>query len=354
MTDNNTYEQKSLPDIAGELLGGLMSHDIPEDLKDKLRDWFKSGVREPEKYMALKRLFMELKENSTPDSYDYECLRKIHKLLGMPDIDNPFDLLPAGNVSSSVFGIRLRAVVKALVVPAIILAGSVYLWMTWNARSVGQLLTSVVSIVAEAETQKQVILPDSSKVWLNGSSNISFAEDFNVNRIVELNGEAYFSVSKSDVSPFTVKAGNITAMVLGTEFNVKAYGDESESEIVLESGSVDVMVGNRNYSMRPNDKLVVGKHNDEVRLEVVGESDKASWRKGLDFKNVPLREVLTAISSHFNMNIDITGQFPEDNITFGFDHDASPEQVFSVLKATLGYFSYEITPSSVKVSFNRN
>ncbi|MBL6444803.1 FecR domain-containing protein [Fulvivirga sp. 29W222] len=73
-------------------------------------------------------------------------------------------------------------------------------------------------------------LPDSSKVWLNVGSKLSYPEDFGVeNRRIALSGEGYFAVKADSLKPFIVKASLAYARVLGTSFNIK----EDSAGVVL-------------------------------------------------------------------------------------------------------------------------
>ena len=79
----------------------------------------------------------------------------------------------------------------------------------------------VRTLIVSTNIQTQCIqLPDGSKVTLNRHSQLSYPETFNKERIVKLNGEAYFEVSKNPKKPFRVKANGVTIRVLGTHFNV--------------------------------------------------------------------------------------------------------------------------------------
>src|SRR5660398_29209 len=72
-----------------------------------------------------------------------------------------------------------------------------------------------------------MVLPDSSLVFLNSGSEITFNNNFKKGeRQVSLVGEAYFSVTKDPENPFRIKTSEIEVEVLGTEFNLKAYPDE--------------------------------------------------------------------------------------------------------------------------------
>jgi len=83
-----------------------------------------------------------------------------------------------------------------------------------------------------------VVLPDNSKVWLNGDSRLKYNTDFSDSRNVELTGEALFEVTKKPHNLFTVKAKDLKIEVYGTTFNVQSYNDDIISEVALVEGSV--------------------------------------------------------------------------------------------------------------------
>jgi hypothetical protein len=73
----------------------------------------------------------------------------------------------------------------------------------------------------------KLILPDGTSVWLNASTSITYPTVFNSeSREVQINGEAYFEVKKDSRRPFLVRTKNTTVRVLGTYFNVNAYGKQ--------------------------------------------------------------------------------------------------------------------------------
>ena len=99
---------------------------------------------------------------------------------------------------------------------------------------------------------------------LNGSSKLTYSNDFNKNvREVNLDGEAYFNVTKDAKHPFIVHTSNIDIKVLGTLFNVKSYEQDATIETTLLRGSIEVY--NKNDAsapkviLRPNEKLVFTK-----------------------------------------------------------------------------------------------
>ena len=85
----------------------------------------------------------------------------------------------------------------------------------------------------------ELILPDSTRVWLNAHSKLIYPVSFGKgNRQVELNGEAYFDVVHNEKQPFIVKTRQMDIQVLGTEFNVTSYS--SDFEVSLLRGCIEL------------------------------------------------------------------------------------------------------------------
>jgi ferric-dicitrate binding protein FerR (iron transport regulator) len=113
-------------------------------------------------------------------------------------------------------------------------------------------------------SKSKIILPDGTVVRLNGSSKLSYPKDFNKNvREVNLEGEAYFDVTKNAAHPFIVHTSNIDIKVLGTVFNVKSYEQDQTIETTLLRGSIEVYYKDDPSApkviLKPNEKLVYRK-----------------------------------------------------------------------------------------------
>lgn len=96
------------------------------------------------------------------------------------------------------------------------------------------------SLYTEKGVKGFTILPDSSKVWLNSDSKISYPAKFSGKyRTVKLSGEAYFEVTKDPMHPMIVETGkSVSVEVLGTSFNLKCYDNEDEAEATLYTGRI--------------------------------------------------------------------------------------------------------------------
>lgn len=82
-------------------------------------------------------------------------------------------------------------------------------------------------------------LEDGTQVWLQDGTELRYAVGKgDGERIVRLDGEAYFDVSHDARHPFVVETRELAIRVLGTAFNVRALAGDPLTEVVLERGVV--------------------------------------------------------------------------------------------------------------------
>lgn len=121
------------------------------------------------------------------------------------------------------------------------------------------------SMIVPAGQRAKLILSDSSVVWLNSLSKITYPAGFGTgNRIVELDGEAYFEVYHNRNHPFIVKTGNMDVRVLGTKLNVVAYSGNPVSEVSLLEGSVEVKPAGSSQIYTMKEKETVSIRNEKI------------------------------------------------------------------------------------------
>jgi ferric-dicitrate binding protein FerR (iron transport regulator) len=83
-------------------------------------------------------------------------------------------------------------------------------------------------------------LPDSTLVYLNKNSRLSYPDEFaGTERVVVLEGEAFFDVSKDKAHPFIIYSGNTCTEIAGTSFNLRAYEAQQEFELTVVTGTVN-------------------------------------------------------------------------------------------------------------------
>ncbi|HCM75145.1 MAG TPA: hypothetical protein DIS90_02095 [Cytophagales bacterium] len=152
------------------------------------------------------------------------------------------------------------------------------------------------------------MLPDGSKVKLNGNSYLKYDQNYLLKqRSVTLIGEAYFEVVKDSINPFTVVSGAISTTALGTSFNVKAYDNENLIEVALITGKVKV-VDNRDNSLTLNPGkgaryLVDGQ---QLIAYEFNSDEVLAWKDGIiKFKNASIDEVSRTLERWYGVSIEI-------------------------------------------------
>lgn len=152
-------------------------------------------------------------------------------------------------------------------------------------------------------------LGDRTTVWLNSMSELEVAAGYgDKERRVRLTGEGYFEVSRNEECPFVVETGQLDVRVLGTKFNVAAYGDEAEVRATLVDGSVRVR-------SREGDSLVLRPGQQaattgrEVTVRNVDVSLVTSWLGGkYVFDNECLERIVLQLSRWYGETFAFVNQ----------------------------------------------
>lgn len=179
----------------------------------------------------------------------------------------------------------------------------------------GQIAATGLKLLNKVSTprggQYRVDLADGTRVWLNAASSLLFPADFNGSeRVVELEGEAYFEVAQNSSQPFIVKAEQTTVQVLGTHFNVSAYGDETLQKTTLLEGKVQVLAGNARYQLQPGQQVIFDKKGTAAKLVRNANIDEAvAWKNGyFQFSGADVTTLLRDISRWYNIEVVFHGE----------------------------------------------
>ena len=207
----------------------------------------------------------------------------------------------------------------------------------------------LTTIEAPAGSKTYITLPDSSKVWLNAKSKISFDENFGEdNRFLKLEGEAFFDVVKDNV-PFRVETPLYTVAVLGTAFNIKAYSDDDNVSTTLVRGRVNIeyitpLGATQVMQLKPNEKIVASRadtgnasarnytFNHERGIDAENET---SWKDGwLSVKGESLYELARKIERLHDIKINFESEELKTYRYTGRLRQLSLEQVLKALALT--------------------
>ena len=146
-------------------------------------------------------------------------------------------------------------------------------------------------------------LSDSTKIWVNSESELRYPETFGADvRVVDLKGEAYFSVTKDSVRPFIVRTGGMELRVLGTEFNVNAYEDGDGLVTTLVSGKVALRAGNASLMLEPGEQAVLSV--DGFSKELVNVQRVVAWKDGVvAFEDERLEDLMDKLSRWYDVQV---------------------------------------------------
>lgn len=188
----------------------------------------------------------------------------------------------------------------------------------------------------------QLTLPDGSNVWLNAATHFRYPARWDgPTRDVYLEGEAYFEVTHNERMPFIIHSGNMRTQVLGTTFNIQAYGDDAFYEVAVLTGKVSVSEETTAVKklsiLTPGQKIVLEKATGTYGVASFDNPDQyTAWRDGkLVFENASVQSIVRSLSRAFDADIKLRHEsLGTCLITTSFDPMTLPE-ILELLCLTL-------------------
>lgn len=192
--------------------------------------------------------------------------------------------------------------------------------------SISTMLSQTIQLITPKGGTYQVQLSDGTKIRLNANSSLTYPIHFleGEERVVYLEGEAYFDVEHNaslrkatggvTPEPFKVVTKEQTVEVLGTEFNINAYLDESYVKTTLLKGAVRVSpthAPDDSRILKPGEQSKVqGKNIEIARTDL---DEVAAWTNGeFVFYQKDLRSIMSEIARWYN--VDVIYETPVQNI----------------------------------------
>jgi len=193
--------------------------------------------------------------------------------------------------------------------------------LAYNNKPVTSAMRLIYNVLSTPRAgQFSLTLADGTKVWLNNASTLRYPVAFTgADRSVELTGEAYFEVAKDVVHPFRVlvhkgsaDAGPASTIeVLGTAFNIMAYGDEPTECTTLLSGSVRFSRAEHSALLHVDEQSVL---DDKGALHVVPHVnvlEVTAWKNGyFHFDHSSLENTMRQLARWYDIDVHYEGQLP--------------------------------------------
>ena len=255
---------------------------------------FFAGRASEKQKLAIKRW-----AESSPENYDTLCREKRMYDAGVLLADEV--LLSNQGKKTKLFRLINYAVRIAAVVLLLITGFTIYKYQNLVRDS-----NLMQTINVPAGQRINLILADSTSVWLNSNTKFSYPTAFAENqRKVELDGEAYFEVSPDKKRPFSVHTSKGDVRVLGTHFNLEAYSSTEVLKTSLFEGKVQVRLKGNNIFLKPNQMLSYYE-NGKIYLKDIDDYDQFRWREGLIcVKNAKFKDVMETFTKYFGDSIVI-------------------------------------------------
>ncbi|TDQ76341.1 FecR family protein [Sphingobacterium yanglingense] len=179
----------------------------------------------------------------------------------------------------------------------------------------------------------QLTLSDGTQVWLNAGSTLRYPSHFAKNeRLVEIEGEAYFSVSKDKHRPFRVLSRGQKVEVLGTEFNVSAYDNDNSVMTTLVSGAIRLDANGKELTLVPGDQSEFW-GTDNLKKQKVDIQPFIAWKKGeFYFENTPLTDMLKQLSRWYDVEVVYERKVPNERFSGAMSRNVTLQTVLRLLK----------------------
>ncbi|WP_316799810.1 FecR family protein [Pedobacter frigidisoli] len=216
-------------------------------------------------------------------------------------------------------------------------AGGVIVYNSDHAQKRGKLAkTQYNTLATPIGGHYRAVLPDGTRVWLNASSSIRYPVVFNArDRLVELDGEAYFEVAKDAEHPFKVRTALQEISVLGTHFNVNSYRDEPYTTTSLLEGNVKVssLRGHQVNELKPGEQLLLS--DQDILQSTTNVQYAVAWKEGdFRFDDDSIQSIMRMLSRWYNIEVVFEGSPTKERFSGKISNTKNISEVLNMLQKT--------------------
>jgi len=204
--------------------------------------------------------------------------------------------------------------------------------------------------------KSRLVLPDGTKVWLNAETTLKYpVSDIGKQRIMKLEGEAFFEVKKDNNRPFIVKTPNYDVVVKGTSFNIMTYSDINRTETSLVTGEVTIRnIKNektkRTITLNAGEKIIFNKEDNSLSIENTDVKKEMAWKNNLFmFSKTKFEELCKRLERWYDVDITLADEdLKEIRYTGKFRNEETIWQVLDIIKITTP-IRYELKDRKVTI-----
>lgn len=308
-----------------ELLHRLIAGSTTEEENRELMEWFRQCASQEEFFMLFENVWKD-SPDEMPRDVQERMYRRLNRDLG--EEKKTIKVIPWHSYFS-------RKIWQRVAVACIIVILSLANYNMFHKQK--QLSTQNFTVSAEKGQRAFVTLPDSTKVWLNSDTKISYPADYGMKeRNVALMGEAYFEVAKNPDKRFIVETKGMQVEALGTAFNINAYKNDNKIIASLFSGSVRVSYEDHVTILKPHESVKVDLlTQDFFQYEDNTMKDIALWRENeITFDGESLEEIAHIINRLYNTTIYIEDESLKKECYIGTVRNNSLENFIDIINLT--------------------
>lgn len=361
------YAENAASEKELQSLFGLMGSDEMDALIEENMDRHIKGLTTRDQYSKVRRSWLKyIAASLILIGFSVFAVYFVSKDAGKKStVKNNTSILPGNNLAYLILSSGKRIALNDLNMGEVLNESGVQIEKTAE----GQLVYTVSDQQNDDETlryntietpkggQYQILLPDGSKVWLNAASSLKYPSSFikSDQRMVSLNGEAYFEISTDKARPFIVHSASQEVKVLGTHFNINAYSDEPETTTTLIEGAVsisplinDVADFTAERRLKPGDQAL--RNNSGIRIKHVDTEEAIAWKNGqFVFSSESITAVMRKISRWYNVDISYEGNVSDLKFTGTLSRYAQVTEVLQMLEMT-NKVKFKVKDREIKVS----
>lgn len=192
------------------------------------------------------------------------------------------------------------------------------------------------TLVNDTGKPMAITLPDGTEVLLQQGSELAYAADYNeTDRLIDLEGQAYFEVMKDAERPFLVNTKETELRVTGTAFNLRVEGDDLEVEV--SEGAIELHRNGKVVPVKAH-HCGIAKPGKACKVMAAKELNRHAWRTGImRFEAVALPDVIKTICNNYGLEVAVT-----EGCDFPFSGVFSQQDPISILKTIAEFGNGEL------------
>ncbi len=323
MSDKNEHS------VDYELLARFFSGETAPDEQARIKEWIRESPENEHEFHQLRTVWLDtgnIRSTSTKLTIDIDAAWK--------SLDQKSQFTRPKKASSYKW-LRIAAI-------GLVLIGSVWLvnnLMQNDPQEKAKSDQTEVKAEMLAETgPSSVSLSDGSQVDLNEGSTLSFPKSFSGDeRLVELEGQAFFDIARDTTKPFiiTTEGGNV--QVLGTSFMVSAWPNEDEVVVTVRTGKVKLYKEKAEVFLTKGMTGVISKSEGTVSIGHAA-PDESYWQnRTLRFESTQIKDVVATLNKVFKANISVENEALNACTLTAEFKDETLENILLIIESTFDF-----------------